>query len=361
MIYIYGLYTDEDIRYVGKTNNLEKRLNEHIRDAKCNKNTHKHNWIRKELKNNKEIKIKILEECNIKNWEEKEKLWIKKYNNLTNCTEGGEGGHGDLYFISYTDAKNIIHQLNINSKTKWYEYIKNNKIENIPSDPNKFFKNNGWISWGDFLGTNRVQDNKIIKVYLTYEEAKRWVSDNLNNITTQKKWKEITKENKIPIFIPNRPERYFSKNKSWISWGDFLGTKRIANQNKIFISYNDAKKIIQKLNIKSQRHWIKIYHKEIKKYNIPSSPNYTYKDWVSWGDFLGTGRIQDNKISLNYLTYTESKKWINDNISIKSQKEWILNVKENKIPIFIPNHPELYYYKKNRGWGGWKDFLFKNS
>lgn len=31
--------------------------------------------------------------------------------------------------------------------------------------------------------------------------------------------------------IPNRPERYY-KNRGWVSWGDFLGTGRVANQYK---------------------------------------------------------------------------------------------------------------------------------
>jgi excinuclease UvrABC nuclease subunit len=36
MIFIYGLYINEnnEIRYVGKTNNLMKRLKEHINQAK---------------------------------------------------------------------------------------------------------------------------------------------------------------------------------------------------------------------------------------------------------------------------------------------------------------------------------------
>ena len=48
MIFIYGLYEigKENIRYVGKTNNIKKRLSEHINDSKRNNKTHKQNWIR---------------------------------------------------------------------------------------------------------------------------------------------------------------------------------------------------------------------------------------------------------------------------------------------------------------------------
>ena len=37
------------------------------------------------------------------------------------------------------------------------------------------------------------------------------------------------------------------------------------------------------------------------------------------------------------------------------------NVKNKKIPDIIPNHPEIFYNKKNRGWLGWIDFLSKRS
>lgn len=140
-----------------------------------------------------------------------------------------------------------------------------------------------------------------------------------------------------------------------------MGTKRIANQNKIFISYEEAKKIIINLNIKSRNQFRLLHDEKIKKYNIPVEPNSTYKNngWTNWGDFLGTNRLQDNLKALNYLSYEESKNWIKNNLNILSKKDWVVHVKDNKIPNIIPNNPQLYYYKKNRGWKGWKDFLNK--
>jgi excinuclease UvrABC nuclease subunit len=42
-MYIYGLYSDniDNIRYVGKTKNITKRLYEHIMDAKSNNRLHR--------------------------------------------------------------------------------------------------------------------------------------------------------------------------------------------------------------------------------------------------------------------------------------------------------------------------------
>lgn len=94
--------------------------------------------------------------------------------------------------------------------------------------------------------------------------------------------------------------------------------------------------------------------------NIPTDPRHYYKEWISWGEFFGTGKKQDNLLSINYLSYEDAKKYIKENFSeIRSEKIWKNYVKNNKIPNIIPNHPELYYNRKNRGWIGWKDFLNK--
>jgi len=95
-IFIYALkcpITDE-IRYVGKTTNLNRRYNAHIK--RCNQNKyHSANWIRSLIENNLKPILITLEICNDKNWDEKEKFWIKYYKalfDLTNFFEGGQSG-----------------------------------------------------------------------------------------------------------------------------------------------------------------------------------------------------------------------------------------------------------------------------
>lgn len=43
--YIYGLYENDVIKYVGKSNNPKSRLNQHIYESKV-KEGKKHSWIR---------------------------------------------------------------------------------------------------------------------------------------------------------------------------------------------------------------------------------------------------------------------------------------------------------------------------
>jgi len=186
--FIYGLYSsDSKIRYIGKSDDPKKRLKRHLQQVNDSK-THKNCWIKKQISENREINYLIIEEVSIDNWKEREKYW--------------------LYF--FPDPPKPPEDVLVKS----------------PRNPTQYFKNNGWISWGDFLGTNNIQDNLKIN-YLSYDDSKNWIV--LQNIkTTSKNWKLLN----LPNFIPRRPERYYKK-RGWVSWSDFLSDdNRISNLDK---------------------------------------------------------------------------------------------------------------------------------
>lgn len=96
--FIYSL-TDpitNQIRYVGKTVNLEQRLYNHINHAKIMKyKRHVCYWINSLLKQGKLPIMNVLEKCDENNWQEKEIYWIEQLQgNLCNHTLGGEGRLG---------------------------------------------------------------------------------------------------------------------------------------------------------------------------------------------------------------------------------------------------------------------------
>lgn len=85
---IYGLIdSNKTIRYVGQTiQPVITRYKQHLWYSSKHKN-HLGYWI---IQNKKSIKIKILEYCGINELNEKELLWISKYNNLVNSMKGCE-------------------------------------------------------------------------------------------------------------------------------------------------------------------------------------------------------------------------------------------------------------------------------
>lgn len=95
--YIYALVdprTDE-IRYVGKSDNPERRLFEHLSESKKADN-HKDRWIRQLRRNKLVPRVVTIDIVADKEWEKKERGWIAFFRKsgirLTNSTDGGNGG-----------------------------------------------------------------------------------------------------------------------------------------------------------------------------------------------------------------------------------------------------------------------------
>ena len=93
-IEIYGLVDPEtrEIRYIGKANNAKRRYRQHCR-LKDQCNGHKDGWIKSLHAKGLEPEMVVLEAVNDKNWESREKYWIKfGIDNdwpLTNISSGG--------------------------------------------------------------------------------------------------------------------------------------------------------------------------------------------------------------------------------------------------------------------------------
>lgn len=85
-----------EVRYVGKTTNLSKRLNRHINESKKSTTSHKKAWIKGLLKNGLKPKLEVIDEI-LENddWKFWEIYWIEQLRawgfKLTNETEGGDG------------------------------------------------------------------------------------------------------------------------------------------------------------------------------------------------------------------------------------------------------------------------------
>ena len=77
-------------------------------------------------------------------------------------------------FLPYTEARDFVRSMGFKNTREWDEYRKKDRRLNIPSNPPIVYKNQGWISWMDWLGTNNLR----------FGERKYTVNDNYF-----KKWK----------------------------------------------------------------------------------------------------------------------------------------------------------------------------
>jgi hypothetical protein len=133
-------------------------------------------------------------------------------------------------------------------------------------------------------------------------------------------------------------------------WIDWLGTNRIADQNRKFCPFNEAREFARSLNLSSESEW-RIYYKSGKKPNdIPIKPDKSYQDkgWISWGDWLGTGTLANQ---ITGWSIEKVKELLRSMIEIRVIYEWcetrlykflltkgVLNLKfENKHYNFFKN------------------------
>lgn len=113
-------------------------------------------------------------------------------------------------------SRDYVHKLGLKNVKDWYQLIKSGKLPNqIPRAPEHQYKLHGWISWGDWLGTENISHTEISKNYLSFKEAReenrRLVK--LYGIKTIEDWKKAKRLGKIPENIPAAPWRAYSKNR----------------------------------------------------------------------------------------------------------------------------------------------------
>ena len=211
--FIYTL-TDprtNQIRYVGKSNNPQKRYYEHCNKLK--RKTYKNNWINELKKCNHKPILEIIDEVPINEWIFWETYWISQIKAwgfiLTNNTIGGDGctfGNQTSFKKGYVpinkgipltqEAKDKLRKLNLGkkqtqeTKEKRNTKLKGRKVKNLDQllkngEKTRFKK--GQVPWnkdiiGHKLGGKKkakpVQqfdlNNNLIAEFLSYSDAAKY-------------------------------------------------------------------------------------------------------------------------------------------------------------------------------------------
>ena len=128
----------------------------------------------------------------------------------------GTGNVHKKEFRDFESAREFVRELNIEGNNEWREYCKSgNKPEDIPSAPELTYKNNGWIGYGDWLGTGNISTIDLSKQYLSFsearEEARRLAKK--YNIKNWKDWQNAIKKGLIPKNIPSNPNNTYGKKR----------------------------------------------------------------------------------------------------------------------------------------------------
>ena len=152
----------------------------------------------------------------------------------------------------FEEARTFARSLGLKSQAEWVAWTKsNNRPNDIPVAPSKTYKNEGWLGFGDRLGTGNISTQN--RIYLPFEEA-RTVSHSLR-LKGKDAWANWSKSGDKPDDIPTHPDRTY-KHQGWIGWGDWLGTGTIASQNSIYLPFDEARVYVRSLGFKSKDEWV---------------------------------------------------------------------------------------------------------
>jgi len=192
-----------------------------------------------------------------------------------------------------------VRKLKLQNNKQWRQYVAGEishlgiKPDDIPSNPNFVYINEGWLGYGDWLGNGNVSTR--LREYRSFTRARSFVRK--LGLKSEYEWRSYVKgELKTlpskPDDIPASPHMSY-RDQGWINYGDWLGTGNISYHQANWRSFTRARKHVRTLNLKNSNEWRRYCRGKLKKgqkpADIPATPYKVYqgKGWKGMTDWLG--------------------------------------------------------------------------
>jgi hypothetical protein len=243
---------------------------------------------------------------------------------------------------SFTEARELVRGLGLKGKTGWREWSKSEKRpSDIPSSPDRVYRDDGWISWPDWLGNGKER-----VAWRNFTEGRALVRG--LGLKSVKGWWAWSKSEQRPSDIPSDPDRVY-RDAGWISWPDWLGNGKQYDM----LPFAAGRAYARKLKLRSNKEWWVWSKSNQRPSNIPATPPRTYRDdgWISWPDWLGfEGRAPPGSM----LPFVVGRAYVRK-LKLRSVKEWQEWSKSGQRPSNIPSNPQTTY--RDDGWVSMPDWL----
>lgn len=276
-------------------------------------------------------------------------------------------------FWPFKKARLFVHNLHFISAAEWRRYANGllpeigRRPEEIPSSPERSYRNKGWKNFKDWIGAENVKARH--GEWRDFGKARRFALSLKLGSTAE--WRafckgELSHKGSKPEDIPSSPWKEY-EGRGWLNMGDWLGTGTIAPRLRRYRSFEDARRFVRTLHLTSQSQWNKycregIRGKPKRPDDIPTNPagKYKNKGWVGMSDWLGTGRPSPK--NRQYREFKSARDFARS-LGLQSQKEWYRYCKKRNeshkpVPVDIPQSPDRIYAAK--GWESWPDWLGAN-
>jgi predicted helicase len=193
---------------------------------------------------------------------------------------------GRVNFRTFEEAREFVRDLGLKSFEEWNDYCTSGKKPaDVPSNAYRVYADE-WVGWGDWLGTGR--ESNRLRTFRPFPEARAFARD--LGLKSGNGWRDYCNSGRRPSDIPSNPNDVYEQS-GWTNWGDWLGT---SSRRGGWKSFKEARAFARGLGLKSSTKWREYCKSGKRPTKIPANPDSVYGqsgDWVSWGDFLGTGNV----------------------------------------------------------------------
>jgi hypothetical protein len=253
---------------------------------------------------------------------------------------------------SFTEGRALVRGLGLKTWKGWREWSKSGqRPSDIPTNPYKIYRDDGWISWPDWLG-NGSTSNQSRHVNMLPFAAGRAYARKLK-LKTHRKWQAWSKSGQRPSNIPANPPVVY-RDAGWTSWPDWLGSGKGRVLAKDVLPFTVGRAFVRGLELGSAKEWKTWSKSGQRPSDIPSLPDSVYRNdgWVSWPDWLGYG---EGRVSAkDMLPFAVGRAYARK-LKLKRQKEWFAWSKSGQRPSNIPSNPFEVY--RDDGWVSYPDWL----
>lgn len=183
-------------------------------------------------------------------------------------------------------AREWARTLGLMTDSDWRDYRKKGLPDDIPSNPDREYKNlKEWVDMRDFLGNPNPTDKKIRRA--SYLEAQKWAVS--QGIKTQSEWRQRCKQDDFPQNIYKAPNKGYA---AFTSWPEFLknftrmSTRRTSNRKSPYRGFEEAKAWARSQPVLSASHWQYLAKKKEIPTDIPTNLK-VYPEYRGSQDFFG--------------------------------------------------------------------------
>ena len=253
-------------------------------------------------------------------------------------------------YRSFKQARAFARGLKLKSGAEWVAYCQTGrKPDDIPTNAYQTYKGSGWKSMGDWLGTGTVAAR--LRQYRPFKQARAFARG--LKLNSQTEWFAYCKSGKKPDDVPAEPRQTYA-DKGWIGFGDWLGTGRVANHQRKYRPFKQARAFARSLRLNSRAEWSAYCQSGKTPDDVPGHPERIYIDagWISMGDWLGTSTVAARLRT--FRPFRKARAFART-LRLNSRAEWSAYCQSGKKPDDIPSAPHHTYAES--GWSGMSDSL----